>query len=217
MRGRGFARAHDARGKGRAAAYRLDRRHAFRPTRALSPAKASEAFRLGSARLLVLGPAGCPGSGGGSNAGAAGRAPASSTAPRWRRRLCQCGATLGVDRPASASDVDARGGFARLCRARRDHFPQAMRHRQHLGPALVDAHLLGRRARSAARGGTWLSPVVDVARDSRWGRIEEPSARNPHLVSEIGLPRFRGFQVRRCRCARQDLRHAQHMTATAMP
>jgi len=39
-----------------------------------------------------------------------------------------------------------------------------------------------------------LSPVVDVARDPRWGRIEETYGEDPHLVSEMGLAAVRGFQ-----------------------
>ena len=39
-----------------------------------------------------------------------------------------------------------------------------------------------------------LAPVVDVARDPRWGRIEETYGEDPHLVSEMGLAAVRGFQ-----------------------
>ncbi|WP_288756970.1 glycoside hydrolase family 3 N-terminal domain-containing protein, partial [uncultured Brevundimonas sp.] len=39
-----------------------------------------------------------------------------------------------------------------------------------------------------------LAPVVDVARDPRWGRIEETYGEDPHLVSEMGLAAIRGFQ-----------------------
>ncbi len=42
-----------------------------------------------------------------------------------------------------------------------------------------------------------LSPVVDVARDPRWGRIEETYGEDPFLVSEMGLAAVRGFQGRR--------------------
>ena len=38
-----------------------------------------------------------------------------------------------------------------------------------------------------------LAPVVDVARDPRWGRIEETYGEDPHLVSEMGLAAIRGF------------------------
>ena len=46
-----------------------------------------------------------------------------------------------------------------------------------------------------ARGATLaLAPVVDVARDPRWGRIEETYGEDPYLVSEMGLAAIRGFQ-----------------------
>lgn len=39
-----------------------------------------------------------------------------------------------------------------------------------------------------------LSPVVDVARDPRWGRIEETFGEDPHLVAEIGVAAVEGLQ-----------------------
>jgi beta-glucosidase len=39
-----------------------------------------------------------------------------------------------------------------------------------------------------------LAPVVDVARDPRWGRIEETYGEDPYLVSEMGVAAVRGFQ-----------------------
>jgi beta-glucosidase len=39
-----------------------------------------------------------------------------------------------------------------------------------------------------------LAPVVDVARDPRWGRIEETYGEDPHLVARLGLAAVRGFQ-----------------------
>lgn len=48
-----------------------------------------------------------------------------------------------------------------------------------------------------ARGATLaLAPVVDIARDPRWGRIEETYGEDPYLVSEMGLAAIRGFQGR---------------------
>ena len=41
---------------------------------------------------------------------------------------------------------------------------------------------------------TTLAPVVDVARDPRWGRIEETYGEDPYLVSEMGLAAVRGYQ-----------------------
>jgi beta-glucosidase len=39
-----------------------------------------------------------------------------------------------------------------------------------------------------------LAPVVDVARDPRWGRFEETYGEDPYLVSQMGLAAVRGFQ-----------------------
>ncbi|WNM32880.1 glycoside hydrolase family 3 N-terminal domain-containing protein [Streptomyces sp. Li-HN-5-11] len=39
-----------------------------------------------------------------------------------------------------------------------------------------------------------LAPVVDVARDYRWGRVEETLGEDPYLVSELGLAYVRGLQ-----------------------
>jgi len=39
-----------------------------------------------------------------------------------------------------------------------------------------------------------LSPVVDVARDARWGRIEETFGEDPYLVSRMGVAAVKGFQ-----------------------
>ena len=39
-----------------------------------------------------------------------------------------------------------------------------------------------------------LAPVVDVARDPRWGRIEETYGEDPYLVGRLGVAAVRGFQ-----------------------
>ncbi|MFD3374146.1 MULTISPECIES: glycoside hydrolase family 3 N-terminal domain-containing protein [unclassified Streptomyces] len=39
-----------------------------------------------------------------------------------------------------------------------------------------------------------LSPVVDVVRDYRWGRVEETLGEDPYLVSELGLAYVQGLQ-----------------------
>jgi beta-glucosidase len=42
-----------------------------------------------------------------------------------------------------------------------------------------------------------LAPVVDVARDPRWGRIEETFGEDPFLVARMGVAAVNGFQGRR--------------------
>ncbi|WP_435199166.1 glycoside hydrolase family 3 N-terminal domain-containing protein [Qipengyuania sp. 902] len=39
-----------------------------------------------------------------------------------------------------------------------------------------------------------LSPVVDIVRDPRWGRIEETWGEDPHLVGEMGVAAVEGLQ-----------------------
>ena len=41
-----------------------------------------------------------------------------------------------------------------------------------------------------------LSPVVDVAREPRWGRVEETFGEDPYLVSQMGIAAVRGLQGR---------------------
>jgi beta-glucosidase len=74
-------------------------------------------------------------------------------------------------------------------------FPQAIALAATWDPALVEAvyTIVAREIR--AIGSTHvLSPVVDVAREPRWGRIEETYGEDPHLVSEMGIAAVRGFQ-----------------------
>ncbi len=51
----------------------------------------------------------------------------------------------------------------------------------------------------------FLSPVVDLARDPRWGRTEECFGEDPYLVSRMGLAAIYGFQGR---CSVIDSVHA---------
>ena len=39
-----------------------------------------------------------------------------------------------------------------------------------------------------------LTPVVDVARDPRWGRVEETYGEDPYLNTQLGIAAVRGFQ-----------------------
>jgi beta-glucosidase len=62
-------------------------------------------------------------------------------------------------------------------------------------PALVERVFTVAAREARARGAQHvLSPVLDLARDPRWGRTEETYGEDPHLVSEIGLAAIRGYQ-----------------------
>jgi beta-glucosidase len=62
-------------------------------------------------------------------------------------------------------------------------------------PDLVE-RLFTMTAREARARGTHqaLTPVVDVARDPRWGRVEETYGEDPYLVAQLGAAAVRGFQ-----------------------
>lgn len=62
-------------------------------------------------------------------------------------------------------------------------------------PKLVEALFTMTAAEARLRGTHQaLTPVVDVARDSRWGRVEETYGEDPYLVSRMGIAAVRGFQ-----------------------
>jgi beta-glucosidase len=74
-------------------------------------------------------------------------------------------------------------------------FPQAIALASSWDPDLVRQinAVTGREIR--ARGVSLaLSPVVDVARDPRWGRIEETFGEDPYLAGEMGVASVEGLQ-----------------------
>ena len=63
-----------------------------------------------------------------------------------------------------------------------------------------------------------LSPVVDVALDPRWGRIEETFGEDPYLVSRMGVAAVKGFQGDRDIIANNKvLATLKHMTGHGQP
>ena len=74
-------------------------------------------------------------------------------------------------------------------------FPQSIALASSWDPAMVTRVFSVAAREMRARGAHLaLAPVVDVARDPRWGRIEETYGEDPHLVGEMGLAAIRGFQ-----------------------
>ena len=74
-------------------------------------------------------------------------------------------------------------------------FPQAISLASSWDPALVRAVNAVTAREIRARGvSEALSPVVDVARDPRWGRIEETFGEDPYLVGEMGVASVEGLQ-----------------------
>ncbi len=62
-------------------------------------------------------------------------------------------------------------------------------------PDLVERLFTMTAAEARSRGTHQaLTPVVDVARDPRWGRVEETYGEDPYLVARLGIAAVRGFQ-----------------------
>ena len=75
------------------------------------------------------------------------------------------------------------------------HFPVPIGLASAWDPALVE-RLMGVAALEGRARGTQhvLSPVVDLGRDPRWGRIEETYVEDPYLVTQMGVAAVRGYQ-----------------------
>jgi len=74
-------------------------------------------------------------------------------------------------------------------------FPQAIALASTWDPVLVRDVFAATAAEVRARGAQQcLAPVLDLARDPRWGRTEETYGEDPYLVSRIGVAAIEGFQ-----------------------
>lgn len=74
-------------------------------------------------------------------------------------------------------------------------FPQPIGLGATFDPDLV-RRLFAMTAHEARSRGTHqaLTPVVDVAREPRWGRVEETYGEDPYLVAQLGIAAVQGFQ-----------------------
>ncbi len=74
-------------------------------------------------------------------------------------------------------------------------FPQALGLAATWDPALVKRVFTAVGDEAASRGvGQLFSPVLDIARDPRWGRTEETYGEDPYLVSRMGVAAIEGLQ-----------------------
>lgn len=74
-------------------------------------------------------------------------------------------------------------------------FPQPIALGGTFDPALVQALYAMTAGEVRARGAHQaLTPVVDVARDPRWGRVEETFGEDPFLNTQLGMAAVNGFQ-----------------------
>ena len=89
-------------------------------------------------------------------------------------------------------------------------FPQALALASTWDPDLVEAVFSATALEVRSRGAQQcLTPVLDLARDPRWGRTEETYGEDPFLVSRIGVAAVRGFQ------GTADTIDKSHVVATA--
>ena len=74
-------------------------------------------------------------------------------------------------------------------------FPQPIALGGTFNPELIESLFSMTALEARSRGAHQaLTPVVDVARDPRWGRVEETYGEDPFLVSRLGIAAVRGFQ-----------------------
>ena len=88
-------------------------------------------------------------------------------------------------------------------------FPQPIALGATFDPALVERLFTMTALEARLRGAHHaLTPVVDVAREPRWGRVEETYGEDPYLVSRLGIAAVKGFQGDR------NFRDKRHVLAT---
>ncbi|HEX4039823.1 MAG TPA: glycoside hydrolase family 3 N-terminal domain-containing protein [Acidobacteriaceae bacterium] len=88
-------------------------------------------------------------------------------------------------------------------------FPQPIALGATFNPELVESLFTMTALEARLRGAHHaLTPVVDVAREPRWGRVEETYGEDPYLVSRLGIAAVRGFQ------GDHNFRDKQHILAT---
>jgi len=74
-------------------------------------------------------------------------------------------------------------------------YPQPIGLASTFNPALLEEIYTAIAEDTRSRGAHQaLSPVVDVARDPRWGRVEETFGEDPYLVAQMGISAVKGFQ-----------------------
>ena len=88
-------------------------------------------------------------------------------------------------------------------------FPVPLGEAASFDPAIAERAARVAAVEAAASGIDWtFAPMVDIARDPRWGRIVEGSGEDPYVGEQFAAARVRGFQ-------RNDLRARDAIAATA--
>jgi beta-glucosidase len=132
-----------------------------------------------------------------------------NAAQRWAMERTRLGIPILVHEEALHGYV-ARGATS---------FPQSIALASTWDPELLTRVFSVAAREMRARGANLaLAPVVDVARDPRWGRIEETYGEDPYLVGEMGLAAIRGFQGTKLPLARDKVFVTlKHLTGHGQP
>jgi beta-glucosidase len=98
-------------------------------------------------------------------------------------------------------------------------FPQAIALGSTWDVGLVESVFSAAAAEIRARGAQQaLTPVLDVARDPRWGRTEETYGEDPYLAARMGVACIRGFQGKGPAIDKQHIfATAKHFAAHGQP
>jgi beta-glucosidase len=98
-------------------------------------------------------------------------------------------------------------------------FPQPIALGGTFDPALVESLYAMTAKETRLRGAHQaLTPVVDVARDPRWGRVEETYGEDPFLNTQLGMAAVRGFQGdRKFRAKNSLIATLKHFAAHGQP
>ncbi len=98
-------------------------------------------------------------------------------------------------------------------------FPQPIALGGTFDPTLVEALYAMTAEETRVRGAHQaLTPVVDVARDPRWGRVEETYGEDPFLNTQLGMAAVRGFQGdRKFRGKKNLIATLKHFAAHGQP
>jgi beta-glucosidase len=127
--------------------------------------------------------------------------------------ITRIGATTGLDPRARAALTNAIQRFlvdetrlgipaivheestAGLCARDATQFPQAIGLAATWNPELLERIGVVIREQMVATGARHtLAPVLDIARDPRWGRVEETYGESAYLASRLGVAYVRGVQ-----------------------
>jgi len=90
-------------------------------------------------------------------------------------------------------------------------FPTAVGQASTWNPKLIKkmAKVIAKEIR-AQGANVGYGPIIDIARDPRWSRVEETFGEDPYLISEMGKSIISGFQGETA----EDLKNGEHVAAT---